>query len=79
MTQANYQTDGSPTQPPIKILRLPEVLARVGLCRASIYDHMTRGSFPKQITIGSRAVGWVEHEVDAWFASRMSARKQSPP
>ena len=79
MTQADYQTESSPIQLPIKIIRLPEVLARVGLCRASIYDHMTRGSFPKQITIGSRAVGWIEHEVDAWFAARMSARKPLPP
>jgi len=66
------------SQNPIHILRLPEVLARIGLCRASIYDHMTRGLFPKQIIIGSRAVGWLEHEVDAWFALRMSARKQPP-
>jgi prophage regulatory protein len=43
-----------------RILRLPEVKSRVGLCRASIYNHMAQGSFPKPISLGLRAVGWLE-------------------
>jgi prophage regulatory protein len=56
---------------PIRILRLPEVINRVGLKRASIYDAIARGSFPKQIVLSNRAVGWVEQEIEAWLAARI--------
>ena len=61
-------------QTPIRILRLTEVIDRVGLCRASIYQYMATGLFPKQIILGLRSVGWIEHEIDAWLASRAAAR-----
>jgi len=57
-----------------RILRLPEVIDRVGLRRASIYVHMSQGSFPKAIAIGSRAVGWLEHEIEAWLKARIQTR-----
>jgi prophage regulatory protein len=59
----------------IRILRLPEVIERVGLRRASIYAHMDQGRFPKQVSLGSRAVGWLEHEIEAWLAARINARR----
>ena len=58
-----------------RILRLPEVMNRVGLCRASIYQHMNQGSFPKTISLGARAVGWVESEIDAWVQERIQGRQ----
>lgn len=60
---------------PTRILRLPEVITRVGLKRASIYLHMAAGSFPKQIPLGPRAVGWLESEIDSWLASRIKTRR----
>lgn len=65
----NHQPQSS-----IRILRLPDVMKRVGLCRASIYAHMTSGTFPRSISLGARAVGWLEHEVDAWLAAKIQAR-----
>lgn len=62
-------------QNPIRILRLPEVMARVGICRASIYLRIADGSFPKQISLGARAVGWLESDIDAWLAARIAARR----
>jgi prophage regulatory protein len=61
----------------IRILRLPEVMARVGICRASIYSYMAEGSFPKSVSLGARAVGWLEHEIDAWLVTKIQARKSS--
>jgi len=58
-----------------RIMRLPEVMARVGLKRASIYQHIAAGSFPRQITLGVRAVGWLESEIDAWLTARINARQ----
>jgi len=67
------------TAPPARILRLPEVMARVGLKRASIYQHVAAGTFPKQIALGIRAVGWLESEIDAWLTARVQARHIPKP
>ena len=65
---------------PINILRLPDVINRVGLCRASIYLRIEQGKFPKQISLGARAVGWLESEIDAWLVARVrQARTLVPP
>lgn len=66
-------------QNPMRILRLPEVVERVGLKRASIYQHMGQGTFPKQIALGERAVGWIESEIEAWLTAKVLARKTSNP
>lgn len=48
-----------------KFLRLPEVRARTGKSRSSIYAGIDDGTFPKPIKIGPRAVGWIEAEIEA--------------
>lgn len=65
------------TPPALKILRLPEVIARVGLKRASIYHHISEGRFPKPVPLGPRAVGWLEHEIDEWLRQRLKSRDAS--
>jgi prophage regulatory protein len=60
-----------------RILRLPDVMSRVGLRRASIYLHMTKGSFPKPITLGARAVGWLESDIDGWIAARIEVTRRA--
>ena len=59
----------------VRILRLPGVIDRVGICRASIYQHMNEGTFPKSVSLGLRSVGWIESEIDAWLAERVSASR----
>lgn len=61
---------------PVRILRLPEVINRVGLKRAAIYLYVGKGQFPKQINLGPRAVGWLEHEIDAWVAARIEVTRR---
>jgi prophage regulatory protein len=51
------------------ILRLPAVKARTGLSRSSIYLRISAGTFPKPVSLGARAVGWMEKHVDDWLAS----------
>ncbi|MYC89167.1 MAG: AlpA family transcriptional regulator [Gemmatimonadales bacterium] len=58
--------------PPTRLLRLPEVMARTGLSRATIYALMAEGRFPRQVRIGARAVGWVEAEIEAWIQERIA-------
>jgi len=52
-----------------RILRLPEVIARTGLKKASIYARIKRGLFPAQRKIAGRAVGWFECEIEAFLQS----------
>lgn len=57
------------------ILRLPAVKARTGLSRSSIYLRVAQCRFPSPISLGDRAVGWVEAEVDDWLAKRIEASR----
>ena len=63
---------------PTRILRLSEVLARTGLARSTIYLRIAQGSFPKPISLGPRAVGWIEAEVDVWLRQRIEASRREP-
>lgn len=53
-----------------RVLRLPEVCLRLGVSRSTIYAQQNLGVFPPSIHLGARAVGWLEHEVEAVLAAR---------
>ena len=69
----------------VTILRRKQVEARTGLSRSTIYSRLRPNpkrpgdfdpSFPKPISVGSKAVGWIEAEVDAWLdAQILKSRK----
>jgi prophage regulatory protein len=59
----------------ITILRLPAVKARTGLSRSTIYLRVADGSFPRPVSLGARAVGWVESEVEDWISLAISASR----
>lgn len=48
------------------ILRRPEVEARTGLSRSTIYAWMKEGAFPKPVKLGARLVGWMDTDIEAW-------------
>jgi prophage regulatory protein len=52
----------------LAIIRLTQVKARTGRSRSSIYADVKAGKFPAPISIGARAVGWLDSEIDAWIA-----------
>jgi prophage regulatory protein len=63
-----------------QILRLPEVIRRTGLSRASIYKGARLGNFPRPFKLTERASGWKLSEVDAWISSRgVSTGVESDP
>lgn len=55
----------------MKVLRRPEVEARVGFKRTAIYSMTAKGEFPKPILLGKRAVGWLETDVNEWIKRRV--------
>lgn len=61
--------------PHLRIIRLPLVIARTGLSRSTIYEHISNGNFPKQVLLGLKSVGWIEGEVDEWIVGRIQASR----
>lgn len=56
------------------ILRRPEVEARTGYSRSTIYLRITQGLWPRPVRLGPRSVGWPAYEVDAINAARIAGR-----
>lgn len=55
------------------ILRLPEVIARTGLARSTIYLKISENTFPSPISLGGkRAVGWIEEEIQSWIENQIN-------
>jgi prophage regulatory protein len=50
-----------------RILRLKTVLNRTGLSRSTLYRKIERGTFPKQVRISERCVGWRESDLERWL------------
>ena len=57
---------------PARIIRFHQVQARTGLSRSTIYRRLAGGSFPRPLSLGARAVGWIESEVDEWIRQRIA-------
>lgn len=57
------------------ILRLPAVRATTGLSRSTIYLRIAQLTFPKPVSLGGRAVGWIEAEVQEWLRQRIDASR----
>ena len=62
------------TRAPTRILRLPEVMARTGLSRTTIYRWRRAGRFPQAVPLGTRCVGFIESELEAWLRERIAQR-----
>lgn len=60
-----------------RILRLPIVKARTGLSRSTIYVRVSEGRFPKPISLGNRAVGWVEAEINDWLKQQIESSRMA--
>ena len=62
------------------ILRRKQVEGRLGLSRSSIYARLRRNpkrpgdydpTFPKPVSLGVKAVGWIESEIDDWLNAQI--------
>lgn len=58
-----------------KILRLPAVKNRTGLSRSTIYLRISKGCFPVPISLGDRAVGWLEADINDWLNQKVEASR----
>ena len=53
-----------------QILRLPNVVALVGLSRTTILRLISLGQFPQPIKLTERSLGWRLSEVEEYLATR---------
>ena len=69
----------------VTILRRKQVEARTGLSRSSIYARISPNpnrpgdhdpTFPKPVSLGAKAVGWVEAEIDAWLSAQVEKSRK---
>lgn len=62
------------TKPNLTILRRKQVEEKTGLSRSTIYLRIQEGTFPRQLSLGARAVGWVESEIEDWLTAKLDNR-----
>ena len=62
---------------PPTILRRKKVEARVGLSRSTIYERIKAGTFPRPVSIGAKAVGWIESEIDEWLIAQIEMSRKA--
>lgn len=56
----------------VSIIRLPSLKTRLGLSRSSVYNQVASGLLPKPISIGARAVGWIDFEIQKIIDARIN-------
>ncbi|WP_447832297.1 helix-turn-helix transcriptional regulator [Aeromonas salmonicida] len=60
----------------IKVLRIKDLINKLGMARSTIYDWLNPKSprhdetFPKPFKIGKASIGWFEHDIDGWLIHR---------
>ncbi len=73
-------------QTALTIIRRKQVEARTGLSRSSIYARLRHNpkrpgdydpTFPKPVSVGAKAVGWVEAEVEAWLVAQIQKSRKA--
>ena len=58
----------------MRLIKIKEVIKMTSLSRATIYKYMADDSFPKPVSLGTKAVAWVEDVVENWIVEKIEAR-----
>jgi len=59
-----------------RLLRLKQVVLKVGLSRSQIYKLIAKGLFPEQTKIGPKISVWPEHAIDQWISRQIEGGVQ---
>jgi len=68
----------------IRIIRRKQLEDKTGLSRSGIYAKLKPNpkrpndydsTFPKPISVGAKAVGWIESEVEEWLNARIEVSR----
>jgi prophage regulatory protein len=73
-------------QSALTIIRRKQVEARTGLSRSSIYARLRQNpkrpgdydpTFPRPVSVGAKAVGWIESEIEAWLTAQIQKSRKA--
>jgi prophage regulatory protein len=73
-------------QAALTILRRKQVEARTGLSRSTIYAKLRCNpkrptdydpTFPKPVSVGAKAVGWIEAEINDWLTAQIAKSRKA--
>ncbi|OXI70125.1 hypothetical protein CFB81_16450 [Burkholderia sp. AU28863] len=65
----------------MKVLRMKDLVEKIGLGQSTIYRMMADGTFPKPFELMPKRSGWFEDVIDEWLAARAGrlAAVTTPP
>jgi prophage regulatory protein len=63
--------------PTSKIIRKPDVIYMTGFSKSTLYNRIKSGIFPPPISLGARAVGFVQAECDSVLAAMIAGKSPS--
>jgi len=55
-----------------KLIRIREVMDKVGIARSTVWYMVKKGTFPKPRKLSPRVTGWVESEIDEFIGKVIS-------
>jgi prophage regulatory protein len=59
-----------PPSTPARMLRIADVVRRVGLGRSTVWRMVQEKTFPAPRRLGPRAVAWIEADIANWVLNR---------
>jgi prophage regulatory protein len=60
-----------------RLLKVDDVIARLGVSRSTIWRLTQSGNFPRPVAISPGRKGWLKSQVDAWIANRLRAERET--
>lgn len=67
--------DANKTMPgTCRLMRIREVLKLCGLSRTTLYREIKLRTFPAQVKLSARSVGWLQDDVMKWLDARVAQR-----
>ena len=65
-TTSQHQKMPAASSTPARMLRIADVVRRVGLGRSTVWRMVQEKTFPSPRRLGPRAVAWIESEIANW-------------
>jgi len=56
----------------LKVIKLNDVIEKTTLSKSTIERKMKSNTFPKSIKLSSRAIGWIEEDINGWINDRIN-------
>lgn len=65
----------SPTNQPLRLIKLAEVKAQTTLSTSEVYRRIAAGTFPPQVKLGPKSVAWLKTDIDGWCEAQIAASR----